>query len=89
MSEGTEILSSVTSATRSPGKYTFKWDGKDNAGKPVKAGKYTVLVEAAREHGGYSLVKHIVDFNGQPSQAQLPPDVELGAVSIDYHKVAK
>ena len=51
-SEGTEILGSVTSATRSPGKYTLKWDGKDNSGKPVKAGRYTVFLEAAREHGG-------------------------------------
>ena len=49
MSEGTEIIGSVTSATRSPGKYTFKWDGLDNTGKPVKEGSYTVLVEAARE----------------------------------------
>lgn len=89
MSEGTEILNSVTSATRSPGKYTFNWDGKDNAGKPVKAGGYTVLVEAAREHGGYSLVRHTFDFNGQPSQAQLPPDVEVGAVSMEYHKVSR
>jgi hypothetical protein len=30
----------------------LKWDGKDNAGKLVNAGQYTVLVEAAREHGG-------------------------------------
>jgi thiamine biosynthesis lipoprotein ApbE len=89
MSEGTEILNSVTSATRSPGKYTFKWDGKDNAGKPVKAGRYTILVEAAREHGGYSLDRHQIDFNGQPSQAQLPPDAELGVVSLDYHKAAR
>ncbi len=36
MSEGTQILPSVTSATRAPGKYTFDWDGKDNGGKPVK-----------------------------------------------------
>src|SRR5581483_9090118 len=35
MADGTDILGSVTSATRSPGKYTFKWDGKDNAGKTV------------------------------------------------------
>jgi hypothetical protein len=85
--EHTDILSSVTSATRSPGKYTLKWDGKDNAGKPVKEGQYTVLVEAAREHGGHSLVRHEMNFSGEPSQAQLPPDVELGAVSLDYHKV--
>jgi thiamine biosynthesis lipoprotein ApbE len=89
MAEGGDILGSVTSATRSPGKYSFKWDGKDNSGKPVKAGRYTVMVEAAREHGGYSLDRQAMDFNGTPSQAQLPPDVELGAVAIDYHKAAR
>ena len=89
MSEGTEILSSVTSATRSPGKYTFKWEGQDNSGKPVKAGKYTVLVEAAREHGGYNLVRQEINFNGEPSQAQAAPNGELGAIAFDYHKVAR
>jgi thiamine biosynthesis lipoprotein ApbE len=88
MSEGTEILNSVTSATRSPGKYTFKWDGKDNTGKPVKDGIYTVLVEAAREHGGDTLVKKELSFNGQPAEAQLAPGGELGAVTFDYHKAA-
>ena len=87
MAEGNEILGSVTSATRSPGKYTFQWDGKDNSGKLVKAGQYTVLLEAAREHGGYSLDRREMNFNGQPAQAQLPPDAELGAVSLEYHKV--
>ncbi len=86
MSEGTNILNSVTSATRSPGKYTFKWDGKDNSGKLVKAGQYTVLVEAAREHGGYTLDRKDMNFTGQPEQAQLPPDKELGPVVLDYHK---
>ena len=89
MSEGTEILNSVTSATRSPGKYTFKWDGKDNTGKPVKPGMYTVLIEAAREHGGYSLVRREMNLSGQPLQAQAPPEGELGAISIDYHKAAR
>ena len=87
MSEGTEILNSVTSATRSPGKYTFKWDGKDNSGKLVKEGRYTVLVEAAREHGGNNVVRREIDFSGESSQAQLPPGGELGAVTLDYHKV--
>ena len=89
MSEGNEILSSVTSATRSPGKYAFKWDGKDNAGKPVKEGPYTVLVEAAREHGGYSLDRREMIFNGEPAQARLQPSAELGVVLLDYHKVAR
>ena len=89
MSEGSEILNSVTSATRSPGKYTFQWEGKDNAGKLVKEGTYTVQVEAAREHGGYNLVRREINFNGQPAQVQLPPGGELGAVSLDYHKVGR
>ena len=39
--------STVSSATRGPGKYTLVWDGKDNAGKPVKAGSYTPDTTAA------------------------------------------
>lgn len=89
MSEGNEILNSVTSATRAPGKYSFKWDGKDNGGKLVKDGTYTVLVEAAREHGGYNLVRKEINFSGAPVQAELPAGGELGAVALDYHKVAR
>jgi thiamine biosynthesis lipoprotein ApbE len=89
MSEGNDILSSVTSATRSPGKYSFKWDGKDNSGKLVKEGRYTVLVEAAREHGGYNLVKRELNFAGEPAQDQAAASGELGAVTIEYRKVAR
>src|SRR5262249_10525032 len=48
---------SVTSATRSPGKYTVKWDGKDLSGNPVQPGKYTVVIEAAREHGTHQVMR--------------------------------
>jgi hypothetical protein len=89
LAEGTQILPSVTSATRSPGKYKFRWDGKDNAGKLVKEGTYTVLVEAAREHGGYTLVKREINFAAQPAHAQAAPEGELGEVSFDYHKMAR
>ena len=63
LAEGSDITTSVSSATRSPGKYTLKWDGKDNGGKLVKAGKYTVYIEAAREHGTYQLMKQEIDFS--------------------------
>src|SRR5262249_51221410 len=43
--EGKDITASVSSATRPPGKYTLKWDGKDNSGNPVRPGKYTVVIE--------------------------------------------
>ena len=57
MAEGKDITSSVSSATRPPGKYTVRWDGKDNQGQPVKPGKYTVCIEAAREHGTYQVIR--------------------------------
>jgi thiamine biosynthesis lipoprotein ApbE len=88
-SEDTHIMNSVSSATRPPGKYTFRWDGMDDFGKPVKAGKYTVMIEAAREHGTYQLMHQEMDFNGTPKQFQLPGDVEIASASLDYHKTSQ
>lgn len=87
--EGSDITRSVSSATRSPGHYTLQWDGKDNEGKLVKPGKYTVYIECAREHGGYDLFHHEIDFNGTPAKAQFPGGSELASASLDYHKIAR
>jgi thiamine biosynthesis lipoprotein ApbE len=87
--EGNDITASVSSATRPPGKYTLKWDGKDNSGKPVKPGKYAVLIEAAREHGTYQVIRHDVEFDGKPKQFQLPGNQEIASATIDYHKAAQ
>ena len=85
MAEGTEILGSVSSATRSPGRYTFKWDLKDQQGQMVKPGTYTVSIEAAREHGTYQIIRQAIDFAGSPKQVQLPINgVEISAASLDY-----
>lgn len=86
LSEGTDISRTVTSATRPAGKYSLKWDGKDNEGKFVKPGKYTVVVEASREHGGYQIERHELTFAGTPEQIALPAGQELGTVTLDYRK---
>lgn len=86
LAEGSDLSRTVSSATRPPGHYALKWDGKDNEGKLVKAGKYTVCIEASREHGGYDVQRHEVDFDAKPQQAALPAAKELGAVSLDYRK---
>lgn len=86
LAEGTDLSRTVSSATRPPGKYTLKWDGKDNEGKLVKAGSYTICIEAAREHGGYDILRHEVHFDNKPQQATLPAAKEMGAVTLDYHK---
>lgn len=88
-SEDTRILNSVSSATRPPGKYTFQWDGKDDAGNVVRAGKYNVMIEAAREHGSYQLLHQEMDFNGLPKKFDFPGGIEIASASIDYHKIAQ
>ena len=89
VSEDTHVMNSVSSATRPPGKYTFRWDGKDDFGNLVKSGKYTVMIEAVREHGSYQLMHQEIDFSGSPKQFQLPGDVEIASATLDYHKIAQ
>jgi thiamine biosynthesis lipoprotein ApbE len=78
-------ISSTTSATRSPGKYTLKWDGKDDAGNFVKQGKYTVYIEVAREHGTHQLMTQEIDIIKQ-KHFDLAPNTEVASASLDYRK---
>ena len=80
------IFSTVSSATRSAGKYTVKWDGKDDKGNVLKPGKYIIKIEAAREHGTYQLMRQEIDCDGTPKQFNLTGNIEISAASIDYRK---
>jgi len=80
------IYASITSATRSPGKYTLKWDGKDEKGEVLKAGKYTVYVEVAREHGGYDLLHQELECNKDAQTFTLNGVREVSTVGIEYKK---
>jgi thiamine biosynthesis lipoprotein ApbE len=88
MAEGKELFRTIGAATRAPGKYSLKWDGKDNAGNTVKAGKYTVYLEVCREHGTHQMVKKEFDFSGKPAKVSFPGNIELTSASFDYHKLA-
>lgn len=79
-------LSSTSSATRGPGKYSLVWDGKDDQGKLVKAGNYTVYIEVAREHGTYQMVSKQMKFTGVAQKVELTPNTELASASLDYRK---
>jgi hypothetical protein len=78
--------SSSTSATRSAGKYSEKWDGTDDQGKPVKPGKYVIKIEAAREHGTYQLMRQELDCDDTPKQINIGANIEVAA-SLDYRKI--
>jgi thiamine biosynthesis lipoprotein ApbE len=82
--EHRDIAGSISSATRSPGVYTLQWDGKDNFGKLVKAGTYTVNIEAAREHGTHQLLRQEMDFTGTPKRIELKGGTEILSASLDY-----
>ena len=84
LAEGAPIVATVSSATRGPGRYTVRWDGRDNQGKPVPSGKYTIYIEAAREHGTHQLVSGDLVCNGSPAKLELPANVELSGVAVDY-----
>ena len=77
---------SVTSATRPPGKYTLKWDGKDDQGNFVKPGKYIIKIEASREHGTYQLMRQELNCNETPQQINLTGNTEIATASLDYRK---
>ncbi|MEN9632654.1 MAG: hypothetical protein RL077_1058 [Verrucomicrobiota bacterium] len=84
MAEGTQVVDAVASATRGPGKYTVKWDGKDTTGKLVAAGHYTVAIEVAREHGTHQILRQEIVFAGEPQHFDWPANPELAGASLDY-----
>ncbi len=84
--EKKEIFFTVSRPTRQPGKYKVIWDGKDNHGKQLPGGEYTITIEAAREHGTYQSIRKQVTVAGKPFSEELKGNVEIKSASIDYRK---
>lgn len=78
---GVDLLATVSSATRLPGAYTVAWDGLGDDGTPLAAGEYVLCVEAAREHGPYSLVKGKMNVTADMAAVKLPDNSELTGLS--------
>jgi thiamine biosynthesis lipoprotein ApbE len=83
-----EIFFTVSRPTRPPGKYKVIWNGKDNDGKQLGGGEYTVTIEAAREHGTYQSIRKQVDLTGKPFSEELQGNVEIRSASIEYRRKA-
>lgn len=77
---------SVTGATRNPGSYTVKWDGKDDQGNYVPQGKYTVIIETAKEHGTNEIIRQALDLKKAPVKAINAGNVEVSAASFEFGK---
>jgi hypothetical protein len=76
------LVDARTGATKGPGKYQLSWNGQDNAGQPVAAGSYLLVVEAAREHGGRNLVKQAFNWDGSAVDIQVKAGSEIGAITL-------
>ncbi len=82
----TDLISTVSSATRLPGQYSLVWNGRDDRGAPVDQGTYRVFIEAAREHGGYEVMEQTVDVGTRPVAATLAGNGEIAQASVEYRR---
>ena len=80
-------LDAVAKPSRQPGQYKLAWDGKDESGKAVAAGKYLIHIETSREHGDHSYQTFDLDVKAKGVNQMLPAQKEIGTVKLNFQKV--
>lgn len=81
-----EMVFVMSRPTRAPGRYKTVWDGKDDLGKPVPPGEYTVYIEAVREHGTYQSMRAKLTIADQPFSEDVKGNVEIKSATISYRR---
>jgi hypothetical protein len=81
-----KLVQAVTRATRAPGKYTLAWDGKDDQGKLLPRGTYTLHVEVHREHGKHVTQTGKIVCAEEPAHITLAANAETGETVVEYGK---
>lgn len=71
----------VTGPTRPVGKHALKFDARHPELRKLAPGKYTLVVEAAREVGGRELLKIPFEW-GKAGNGNAQGKTELGAVTL-------
>lgn len=79
-------VDTIAQPSRAPGHYTVNWDGKDDAGQRVPQGKYTLHIEATREHGGHSYSTFDIDAAPKSNTQNLPAKDELGDLKFRFDR---
>lgn len=83
------LVKAVSRATRAPGKYEVQWDGKDDAGKALPQGTYTIKIEVHREHGKDVIQSGKLECKAEPSKLVLEKNAETGDTTVEYTKKEK
>ncbi len=86
LADDTDLIDTISRATRPPGKYSLTWDGKDDHGKALGPGTYTVCIEAAREHGTYQIIRKDITIADQPFAEELKGNVEIKSAALEYRR---
>ena len=81
-------LDAVAQPSRKPGQYKLVWDGKDDMGKMVDAGKYLIHVETSREHGDHSYQSFELDVNTKTTTQTRPAQTEIGVLKLNFQRGA-
>ncbi|MEW4569987.1 DUF2271 domain-containing protein [Tautonia sp. JC769] len=74
-------------STRPPGRYSITWDGKDDGGRPLPGGSYTIFVEAAREHGTHQVIRMPVSIGNDPFEEDYEGNVEIKSAAVEYRRI--
>jgi thiamine biosynthesis lipoprotein len=77
-------IAAVARPTRAPGRYDVAWDGRTDAGERAPLGRYTINIEASREHGGHSFVSVPIDLEAGAVNFSAEASQELGQTRIEY-----
>lgn len=88
-SDQPKFADTISQATRRPGNYTLQWDGKDDQGRVLASGRYTVLIEIVREHGTYQLMKQTLELGSEPLRATFDDNAEAEQARVWFGKARK
>ncbi len=81
-----DLFFTIARPTRPAGKYKVVWDGKDDTGRLLPRGEYTISIEAAREHGTYQCIRRTVTLADKPFSEVLKGNVEIKSASLEYRR---
>ncbi|QDU76339.1 Thiamine biosynthesis lipoprotein ApbE precursor [Bremerella volcania] len=87
--ENIDLIDTISGVTRGPGEYKAHFDGTDNLDLPLAAGKYTLCLEVAREHGTYQIIRETFEWGDKPiAEKKLKGNVEVGSMSYRFVPLA-
>jgi thiamine biosynthesis lipoprotein ApbE len=81
-----DLAPDISRPTRQPGKYSVIWNGKGDENQPLPEGEYTIIIETAREHGTYQIIRKKVQLVGKPFTEELKGNVEIKSAALEYRR---